>query len=287
MNQEQTINIASEDSGQVDTGLTSSYTQKQQDLALDLLQKAPSEILGENNEKLFNDIFSQNENWLSAVDLINEYTRSFLVRFWPFNQKIDLSSSKRRDFISTLANSATASSEELTNNLKKIDSRFELPEGYDPQAYAPYAAQLANAYQIISELLLEVTAQEYLTDAMFFAKKSKAEIEEFQGIIEKVSAVLEKQYKVILDSPLGKAKLDTQAIEKSAEWLEKMGRTKISVENLKNPENLGDLAEIYIRLELAAQAAINAKNESDQNKTDVKAILLLKIKELLKPSITI
>lgn len=254
------------------------------DLLADLIQMDFENLVDKYSLKsLLEKIFSKNQQYQSFFDTIDSQRHFFLIHFWPGEKIVTLTPDQRSQIINYLATLKPETTDrEVQISLSKIDPNLVFPPNTDKIAIQKKAYQFYRVYNIFDNLLLETFAKDYLPDTLFCYKKTKEELESISQRIALLTEDFKKEFTRMAKEKTDKA--DQQVIEKAIDLLKITGRSQFFLKSEKEKADLGFLAELFVKLNVAIQAAISLKQVNTTNQ-NINVLALEEIKKVLKPGI--
>jgi len=234
-------------------------------------------------KKLFEKIFTPDENYYSVAGEFKNRRRQLIVSFWPPNQKITLSSPQQNSLLDLLAKLGPENTvQEVDANLKKISPNLSLPADLDLGQIQPAARDLTNVFQKINDLLLGNFAPDYLADTLGLYRLEETQFQNIRNQVGSMAQSIAAQLNQLIANPA--AQVDENLLAQALELLGRLGRTKLFVSEEKNQQDLGQLSEIYNNIEIAleAAAALKQQNLAPEN---LNQAALAEIKKILQPAI--
>lgn len=169
-----------------------------------------------------------------------------------------ISQQKKDDVLKAVASQYTDASA-LLGGLKQVDPIIELPAEFDLVDFQGRAAGIYNAIQTLKRVIAEKLTQKYANDVMVFLKYSPETLDSLLKQIEEQYEHLEVEYKKLID----KTDLPAEKVLDSAiDFLTKCGRTPMQVQSMKENKNLGEITQLYLKIERAMHMAIAIKSKN-------------------------
>lgn len=224
---------------------------------------------------LFGKIFKPDERFFSVFDNIVMRQHQFEAIFWPVDQKFTLTKKNGWEIVKLFAN--TSEEAKIRENITKIDPFLIIPEGFDFTSTQIDAKKINLAYGSAVSLLLDNLTEKFLLDTMNFFRMDTEKLENLRMEIDQYVGEITKQVE------LGNSYdfLPKELSDKITNLLNQIGRAQFSANEQKN---FSELSEIFEKLEIAIQTAINMKKLNIQANQNMNDIANQEIKKVLQPN---
>lgn len=216
----------------------------------------------EDGPKFFEKVFN---NGLEGKILT---LRDLMVAHFYGEQMPQTISQQKKDGILKAVASQYTDANTLLGGLKQVDPIIELPAEFDLVDYQGRAAGIYNAIQTFKRVIAEKLTQKYANDVMVFLKYSPEILDSLLEQIEKQYEHLEVEYKKLIDkTDLPSEKVLANAID----FLTKCGRTPMQIQSMKEDKNLGEITQLYLKIERSIHMAIEIQKKNP-TETDAEKI---------------
>lgn len=185
--------------------------------------------------------------------------RDFMAEDFFENQQITLSSQQKDSIIAILATNQETDNNGIEQKLKEVISTAALPENFDPADYRERASKILNAMGTLKKVIAENQVDEYITNVQFFLKFTHEQLGDFQKEATSVSERFSIEYEKSADKHLPPS---PAVIDQTVDFIQKCGRTSLAATSLKDKKNLGDIAELLGKIDLAIKIADGVRVEN-------------------------
>ena len=234
-------------------------------------------------KKLIEKIFALNPIYTNFVMYMDFRRQLLVLNFWPRNKPVILNNNQRKQIINLIAGLKPENTiEQIQQWLKEIDQSLLLPSDFQLKVFQKEAYQLYNAYNNLTEILLNNFAHDYLPDTLFCYKKTVGELESISQSIALLTEDFEKEFNRMAKQRTDEA--NKQAIDKAIDLLKRIGRSQFFLTSEREKANLTHLSDLFVKLDVAIKAAENLKKVNTANQ-DINALAIIEIKKILKPGI--
>lgn len=246
----------------------------------------PDLITKYGQKKLIEKIFGQNENYSNFPDYLNLQRQLLIARFIPTNKNIILTNLQKQQIVDLLASiKPEMDPGQILQSIQQVQPELQLPEDFQITIYNERALKIFNVFDKIKTIILDHLAEEYLIDTLAIYKLNEPEITNIRNEITEISEKFEQEFIGIEEN---KIKAVNQAlIDQAANLLERIGRSQFFIKSEKEKASLNHLTDIFIKLDVAAQVAVELKTQTNINEENLRESALNQIKQVLKLGIQI
>lgn len=235
--------------------------------------------------KLIDKIFTINNTFFSFKQFLDLQKQFYVLKFCPPNEKVALTENQKTEIINTMASvREDHDANQIISWLKAISPKLIYPEKLE-KAYLQKTAYLIYvAYNNIIDLVLEETAAEYLLDTVHFYNMNAESLKNLATEIDPLSKIITDEYQKLLKDYT--YQVNDSVLNQITKVLISSGRSQMFVKNTYEDFNFGEIADIFIKFDVAIKAAMELKKKQiDPESLQVKA--LEEIKNILRPGLSI
>lgn len=238
-----------------------------------------------SEKKLFERVFKDDTNYFLVVDELRSRQHQIITNFWPGDKRLEVNPSQRRQIINVLTRTEpTADINQLIANLQQISPDLAVTNAINLGDLIERSKPVKRAFDNLETLILNHFCYDYLQDTMLFYKTDDATLANFETQIKVISDKMADQLDQFTKNKFDK---NETLVKDALSLLGQLGRTKLFIREEKEDKDLGQLIDIYSRLELALNAAKALKEKQIGPADDLNTMALEEIKLLLKNDIVI
>lgn len=235
--------------------------------------------------KLIDKIFTINNTFFSFKQFLDLQKQFYILKFCPPNEKVPLTENQKTEIINTMASVREEhEANQILSWLKAISPKLIYPENFE-QAYLQKTAYLVYvAYNNIIDLVLGETATEYLLDTVHFYNMKVEDLKNLETEITPLSKIIAEEYqKLVKDYTY---QVDSDVLKRVTKILISSGRSQMFVNNANEDSNFGEIADIFIKFDVAIKAAMELKKQ-EINSESLQDKAIEEIKKILMPGVSI
>lgn len=257
------------------------------DIVEELMGSSFEDLVSKYTEKkLFNLVFATDELGASAFRDLEARRHTFMLQFWPTDQKVLLTSEQRKRFVHLVASLQNDHPfEYISAWFKQINPNFQIPDKFNIVKSHQEAYGLYIAFNTVEKLLLNQLSSDYIQDARYLAKLPPERLMSLEFQLKTITDKVSSQYELALSGEL--KDIDKKIVAEAADFLGTIGRSNLFISDLKENDSLGQIADILVRLDISLKAVMSARklDASTQNIGD--ETLVDEINKILQPGLQI
>lgn len=221
-------------------------------VANELMHNSFEQLMQKYSLKEISDLITVNRpvSNTNVIDYIMLLRQLFIIDFCPPEEIKNLTNQVKEKIIFSIASLKPANTpQEACQILKQINPNLILPVNFSITGYQPKALELYNASINIKNIMSEFLMTDFLPDTHHFVKLSTEQLRIFSEEVTTLSQKMESEYqKLLQDKPI-----DEKILEEVLIFLTKIGRIPFFIEEMREKKNLGELADIILKINTALQ----------------------------------
>ena len=232
-------------------------------------------------DQLFQLLFSFDENYFNVSNNLAFKRHDLICEFWKSREPVNLTSEERDKIARSIFEAKDAS--QLGSELTKINKNLQVPKNIKLAEAKQTANNILLGYENITSVLVDNVAEEYLMDTIHFYRMNDNDLKALEIKIDEVSTQISDKFSK--QGKNGSYQLSENFFQESIEILTKLGRTRLSLNDILENRDVRAIAEIFSKFDISLKVAWTLKSMKLDNTQDIHSAALSEIKKAILPTL--
>lgn len=259
-------------------------TPKTEQLTNEIMSTSLADLKAKHGaSQLFQLLFTHDENYFNVSQYLAFKRHDLICEFWSSRGPVNLISEERGKIIRSIFQAKDAT--QLAGELTKINKNLKVPKNIKLAEAKQTANNILLGYENIASVLVDNVAEEYLMDTMHFYRMDDNDLKALGIKIDEVSNQISDKFSKQGEN--GSYQLSENFFQECIEILTKLGRTRLSLNDILVDRNVRAIADIFSKFDISLKVAWTLKGLKLDNTQDVNTIALGEIKKAILPTLNL